>query len=200
MAQLQDILQAADNLPNPYESLKAELIRQHSANMLEQLNRIVYSPELGQQPPSQLMQTLLTHLPASEPAGLLFRHLFLMRLPEDLREQVSKKIERLDARELAEYTNTQWHVRNAKCAGGKAVAALGAAEETPTEAPGTVAAVSAPAKGQRGGLRGGKRTQARSTASKQKPARNYICFTHCNYGDKTWECADPDNCKFPGNG
>ena len=151
VAQLQDILQAADNLPYPYESLKAELLRQHSPNMLEQLNRIIYSPELGGQLPSQLMQTLLTHLPAGEPAGLLFMHLFLLRLPEVLREQVSKKIERLDARELAEYANTRWHVRNAKRSGGKAVAALGAGEETPAEAPGAVAAVSAPAKGQRGG-------------------------------------------------
>ena len=126
VAQLQDILQEADNLPNPDESLKAELIRQHSHNVLEQLNRIVYAPELGRQPPSQLMQTLLTHLPAGEPAGLLFKHLFLLRLPEDLREQVSKKIKRLDARELAEYADTCWHVRNAKRSGGKAVTAVGA--------------------------------------------------------------------------
>ena len=119
VAQLQDILQAADNLPNPYEALKAELIRQHSPNVLEQLNRIVFSPELGGQPPSQLMRTLLTHLPAGEPAGLLFKHLFLLRLPEDLREQVSKKIERLDARELAEYADTRWHVWNAKRSGGR---------------------------------------------------------------------------------
>ena len=199
VAQLQDILQAADNLPNPYESLKAELIRQHSPNLLEQLNRIVYAPELGGQSPSQLMRTLLTHLPASKPAGLLFKHLFLLRLPEDLREQVSKKIKRLDARELAEYADTRWHVQNAKRSGGKPVAAVGAAEEAPVKAPGVVAAVSAPAKGQKGGHRGGKRTQAGSTTSKQKPAHNYIWFTHCKYGDKTWECADPDNCKFPGN-
>ena len=52
VAQLQDILQAADNLPNPYQSLKAELIMQHSPNVLEQLNRIVYAPELGGQLPS----------------------------------------------------------------------------------------------------------------------------------------------------
>ena len=86
MAQLQDKQrQASDNLPNPYESLKAELIRQHSPNVLEQLNRIVYALELGGQPPSQLMQTRLTHLPMGEPVGLLFKHLFLLRLPEDLR-------------------------------------------------------------------------------------------------------------------
>ena len=76
---------------------------------------------------------------------------------------------------------------------------VGATEETHTDAPGAVAAVSAPAKGQRGGHRGGKQTQVRGTAGKQKAAHNYICFNHCKYGDKTWECADPDNCKFPGN-
>ena len=133
------------------------------------------------------------------PAGLLFKHLFLLRLLEYLREQVSKKIGRLDARELAEYADTHWHMRNAKCSGGKTIATVGAADETPVDAPGAVAAVTAPTKGQRGGHRGGKRTQPRSTANKQKPAHNYICFTHCKYGDKTWECADPDNCKFPGN-
>ena len=188
-----------DNLLNPYESLKADLIKQHSPNMLEQLNRIVYAPELGGQTPSQLMQTLLTHLPVGEPAGLLFRHLFLLRLPEDLREQVLKKLERLDARELAEYANACWHVQNTKPSGGKAVAAMGAAEETPTDAPGAAAAVSAPAKGRRGGNRGRKWTKAHGATGKQNPAHSCICFTHCKYGDKTWECADLDNCKFPGN-
>ena len=91
---------------------------------------------MGGQLPSQLMRTLLTHLPAGEPAGLLFKHLFLLRLPEALREQVSKKIERLEARELAKYTYTRWLVQNAKRSGGKAVAAMGAAEETPTDAQG----------------------------------------------------------------
>ena len=65
VAQLQDILQAVDNLPNPYEALKAKLIRQHAPKVLEQLNKIVYSPELGRQPSSQLKWTLLTHLRAS---------------------------------------------------------------------------------------------------------------------------------------
>ena len=84
---------------------------------------------------------------AGEPAGLLFKHLFLLRLPEDLREQVSKKIERLAARELAKCADTRWYVQNAKHSGGKADAAVGAAEETPTDAPVGVAAVPAPAKG-----------------------------------------------------
>ena len=62
VAQLQDILQAAENLLNPNESLKADLIRQHSPNVLEQLNRIAYAQKLSGQLPSQLIQTLLTHI------------------------------------------------------------------------------------------------------------------------------------------
>ena len=62
VAQLQDILQAAENLLNPNESLKADLIRQHSPNVLEQLNRIAYAQKLSGQLPSQLIHTLLTHI------------------------------------------------------------------------------------------------------------------------------------------
>ena len=60
------------------------------------------------------MRSLLACLPAGEPAGLLFNHLVLLKLPGDLCNQVAKKMERLDARELAEYADTCWHMRNSK--------------------------------------------------------------------------------------
>ena len=69
------------------------------------------------------------------------------------------------------------------------------AEDTPSDAPGVVAAVIAPAKDQRGGHRGGKRTQACGATGKQKPAHNSICLNHCKYGDDVGVCC-PDNCKF----
>ena len=72
------------------------------------------------------------------------------------------------------------------------------ADNTPSDAPGVVAAVIAPAKDQRGGHRGGKRTQACGATGKQKPAHNSICLNHCKYGDDVGVCC-PDNCKFPGN-
>ena len=96
--QVRDILRNADTLPNPYEAIKEELIRQLAPNVLEQLNGIVFAPELGGQPPSQLMKKLLSLLPAGEPPGLLFKHHFILRLPSDIRDQVAKKIQRLDAK------------------------------------------------------------------------------------------------------
>ena len=124
LTQLRDILRAADALADSYETLKAELILQFSPNIHEQLNKLVYTPELGRQAPTQLMRWLLVCLPAGEPAGLLFQHLFLLKLPGDLNDQVAKKMERLDARELAEYTDTGWHVHNSKRAPSKLVAAV----------------------------------------------------------------------------
>ena len=117
-------LRAPDTLTDPYEALKAELIRQISPNIHEQLNKLVYALELGGQARTQLMRSLLACLPAGEPAGLLFKHLFLLKLPGDLCDQVAKKMERLDALEQADYADTRWHVRNSKKAVGKMVAAV----------------------------------------------------------------------------
>ena len=84
-----DILRAEETLADPYDAIKPELIRQFSPNIHEQLNKIVFAPELGRQAPTQLMRSLLACLPAGEPAGLLFKHLFLLKLPGDLYDQVA---------------------------------------------------------------------------------------------------------------
>ena len=128
LTQLRDNLHTADALPNPYDALKAELIWQFSPNVHEQLNKIVFAPELCGQAPTQLMRTLMVCLPPGEPPGLLFMHLFFLKLPGDLCDQVAKKMERLDARELAENTYTCWHVRNSKKGPGKVVAAVESTE------------------------------------------------------------------------
>jgi len=112
--QIRDVLRNVDNLADPYTVLKAELIRLYSPNVLEQLNGIVFAPELGGQPPSQLMNKMLSLLPAGEPAGLLFKNHFILRLPADIRDAVAKKIEKLPAKELAEYADSRWHVRNSR--------------------------------------------------------------------------------------
>ena len=73
------------------------------------------------------------------------KHLFLLKLPGKLSDQVAKKMERLDARELAEYADTHWHVKNSKKCPGKVVAAVEAADVSDSDngdlLPGAVAAV-----------------------------------------------------------
>ena len=77
---VRDILRSADSVEDPYETLQAELVRQFSPNVLEQLNNIVFAPELGGEAPSILMKKLLAYLPV----GLLSKHLFVLRLSSDM--------------------------------------------------------------------------------------------------------------------
>jgi len=194
--QVRDILRNADTLPNPYEAIKEELIRQLAPNVLEQLNGIVFAPELGGQPPSQLMKKLLSLLPAGEPPGLLFKHHFILRLPSDIRDQVAKKIQRLDAKELAEYADNRWHVRNARSLPVGTSAAVVPPSDGVEELTSSVAAIST---SDQGAGRGGRRRGGRRPSEK-RPNKPYICFNHCKWGKKAWECGDVKNCTFQGNG
>ena len=42
-----DVLREATRLADPYSTLKSELVQVFLPNVLEQLNRIVFAPELG---------------------------------------------------------------------------------------------------------------------------------------------------------
>lgn len=198
--QIRDILGIVHTLADPYAIVKKELVRQYTPNKLQQMNRLIYAPELGGQQPSQLMKFFIANLPEGEPEGLLFKHLWLHRLPEDLRDQVAKKIELLDARQLAEYADGLWHVRNARRPPGKTVAAIGMLEPSGSgslemeELTDAVAAL--PVMG-RSRNRGGK---GREKAGRPAVKQPWICFNHTRWGEKTWECQDSKNCTFLGNG
>lgn len=173
---VRDVLRTADRVDNPYISLKEELIRLYAPNVLEQLNGIIFAPELGGQPPSQLMNKLLSMLPAGEPAGLLFKHHFILRLPSDIRDQVAKKLEKLSAKELAEYADSRWHVRNSR---PPPVAMTAAVEPASIEdLSETVAAMSVGKASRR--RRGGKHAGADGRVE-SKP---FVCLRHCKYGKR----------------
>ena len=194
MDHIRDLLRNVDSLVDPYNSLKTELIRLHSPNILEQLNGIVFAPELGGQPPSQLMNKLLGMLPAGEPASLLFKHLFILKLPSDLREQVAKKLDKMEARELAEYADSRWHARNSRPPPSSAVAAVESAEVE--ELSDTVAALSV------GSGKNGRRRRPDKKGTGQRPsAKAYVCQKHYRFGKEAWSCDEPKVCTFlQGNG
>ena len=130
------------------------------------------------------------------------KHLFLLKLPGELRDQVAKKMERLDARKLAEYADTHWHVKNSKKCPGKVVAAVEAADVSDSDngdlLPGAVAAVP-PGKGGHKKKKPQGPPSVPPMASKQ-PATQFICFNHCRWGKEAWECGNPKHGKFEGNG
>ena len=99
------MLRTAHSMANPYQELKEEL----APNVLAQLYGIVYAPELGGQSPSQL-NGLLAMLPPGEPAGLLFKMHFLLRLPMDIRDQVVQKMETRWSRRWRRWRPGSWQI------------------------------------------------------------------------------------------
>lgn len=195
IADMGDILAGAATAANPYQDLREEMIRRFTPCMAEQLDGIIFSPELGGQRPSQLMRSMLSLLPPGEPPGLLFKRLFILKLPADLQPEVSKKISRLNARELAEYADSKWDDRNsvkknvAVVTAKVAACSVNADEESAVQ----IAAVAAKARKGKGG-RGGKQQQ------KKKPgSAKLLCGKHARFGEKAWECEDPDSCSMAGN-
>jgi len=189
--QIKDLLRNADSMADPYAALKNELIRLCSPNVLEQLNGIVFAPELGGQPPSQLMNKLLSMLPAGEAPGLLFKHHFILRLPSDIRDQVAKKIEKLGPKELAEYADSRWHVRNSQPPPTGTVAAVEV--EALSEA---VAAIQTG-----GGKNSRRRRPARQKGgeTENRKQKAWFCLKHSRFGKEAWSCDDPRNCTYQGN-
>ena len=122
--QLRSILRTADSMEDPYTALKTELLQQFAPNIQQQLNGILYGPELGGQPPSMLMRGMLNLLLDGEPAGLLFRHIFVQRLPADLRDQVAARLNTMEAAELAGFADSLWHMRNSRKGQGRPVMAV----------------------------------------------------------------------------
>ena len=58
-------------------------------SLLDQCTSILWGADLGGRRPTELMETMLAALPPGEPAGHLFKAIFLHRLPVDLKDLVA---------------------------------------------------------------------------------------------------------------
>lgn len=202
--QLGDLLRAAPYYPDPYAVLRQELISRFTPCIQEQLNKIVFAPELGGQAPSELLRSMLASLPPGEPPGLLFRHLFVLKLPADLRDAVGRRIAELTPQELAFFADQRWHSRNNTKPPDSSVPVAALLDLSLDETPTQVAAISSQQRHKRGGKqrRGGRGGGADGGGSGggKSDAGSWICLPHTKYGDKAYSCADAKNCRFPGNG
>lgn len=201
---LDAVLAAADESEDPYEELKARLMALYTPRALQQINKVIYGPELGGRRPSQMMEAMLALLPTGEQAGLLFKGHFLARLPADMQDQVAVHFERMTARELAEFADHLWFARNAKSSAKMVAAAPPAVqqltEDHEEEEEQPVAAMK-PATGQKKKKQWPKKKSGGQGQHASKPA--VICSKHRKFGADAYSCQDPENCVFnfmkPGN-
>jgi len=108
------IVNALHALAAPYSSLKTRLLEVYLPDVWEQTTQLLHYRELGDMQPSQLMDEMLAILPQEEVLGLLFKTIFLNRLPADIRAQVQGAMRLQDCRELVAAADVIWCARNQK--------------------------------------------------------------------------------------
>jgi len=200
------IVNAPHLLADPYTALRARLLEVYMPDVWEQTSRLLHFRELGDLRPSQLMDEMLAMLPPDELPGLLFKRIFLDRLPADVRTHVQGAARQQECRQLAAAADVIWRAKiQQKLA--HAAAVLPDAVEEVTEA---VAAVhiGGGKQDKGGGPRGtpkrgggGRGRAAGRPGGRQSGQRSaYLCFRHAKFGDSAWECEDPSRCSAAHSG
>ena len=86
---------------SPYDDLRAHLLKVYTKSDYQKAKLLLELPQLGDSKPSELMNKMLSYLPAdvnSSNPGFLFRAIFLERMPADIRTHlVSMKTESMPA-------------------------------------------------------------------------------------------------------
>ena len=197
LEQVRGVLRMAATLQDPFDTLKRRLLELYTPDDLELACRILHAPELGNRKPSELMSSLLAMLPPGEQDGILFKTVFLMRLPKDIREHVATQVRVLSSSQLATLADQLYLARVARQYGNRPVMAVTGDQDELEEVEELAAGVAAittkkPKPRFKGKGKG-------SSQSKKEPVLLSVCTRHVKYGDKAFSCEDPATCKWPGN-
>ena len=108
------ILTLADTAENPFTELKDRLVELLTPSILDACTSILRGAELGGRRPTELLEVMMAALQPDEPAGHIFKTIFLHRLPRDLKDLVAVQFHQLGVVELARYADFIWDARNSK--------------------------------------------------------------------------------------
>ena len=70
---------------NPYTALKTRLLDAHQLTDYQRVDQLLKMGDLGARRPSELLAPMLELCPRRQETSLFFTHLFLCRLPAELR-------------------------------------------------------------------------------------------------------------------
>ena len=207
---------------NPYTALKARLLDAHQLTDYQRVDQLLKMGDLGARRPSELLAAMLELCPRGQETSLFFTHLFLCRLPAELRIMLGED-DHQDVRLLITKADKLWAMHGQK-------SNLVAAVDQPEEAdPSLLAAFAARGRGGQGG-RGRGRGQHTSSRGQQQPGNHNrgqqqrqqpqqsaggqsavapttpsdiarmgsdLCWNHWTYGEKANKCVAP--CGWQGN-
>ena len=97
-----------NTLDCPFVALKARLLQLLTPKPTDRCLKLIFGGELGNRRPSQLMETMLALLPPREEDGILFKTLYVTKLPREVRSQVLAHGISLSSREMADLAEDLW--------------------------------------------------------------------------------------------
>lgn len=176
---IRDLMRTAETAPDPYEQLKARLLKSFAPTKWQAAHAVVHHADLGDRRPSQLMDSMLAAMPDGEQPGILFQYLFLERLPADMQNHLTTlKFE--SPRAMAEHADILWDSRNSR----QSVASVSAVRPV------------SPARNNNNSRDRDRRRRSPSR-NRRQPHPDGLCFFHGRFGDKAHKCEPP--CTWAGN-
>ncbi len=193
-----------------YTALKQSLLDSNQLSDYQQIAALHRMEPLGGREPSELLASMLELCPRGHETSIFFTHLFLERLPAELRITLGED-DHQNVQALAKKPNALWFLHGMKTTFSASVASLVDVDE-----PAQVAALSSrgltlgrggrgrgggPAGSARGGGQqsGGQQASGQPTAAASLLPREMariqssLCLSHFNYGDKACSYTPPCN-------
>jgi hypothetical protein len=199
LERIDSVLANVDELADPYETLKERLMEMFAVDPMDRMYGLLYAAELGDRRPSQMMDDLLAMLPPGERDGLLFKAIFLTRLPDDMRVLVAPQAKTLESRPLAAYADQLWIARNGKKAAKPVAVVTDPTLELASkvnELAGVVASLRTSQPPKRANKRAGRGGRGgRGGGGDNK----FVCWRHEQYQERAFRCEEPSRCTWAGN-
>jgi hypothetical protein len=174
---------------DPYEQLEAKLTASYQRSPWQLAFDLLDMPDLGDQRPSVLMDSMLASLPEDCRPDRLFLVLFLRRLPADIRDQLVAQ----DLKDAATMAAVADRIYDAK----PHTASVHAVALPPPVVNAVSARSPSPASRRRSGSRRDKFRRGQDR-HREDDGQNGLCFYHSNFGARANRCRPP--CGWPGNG
>jgi len=194
VAKLGAVSESPESYGDPYLALKTRVLELYKPSKWENITQLLTFRELGGMKPTDLMAEMMALLPVGMEPCLLFKGLFLLRMPAEMQEHLQLRVDELTCQQLAEQADALWVARNRQKA--KVLAALPLPpkpDEATEELTDAVAAIQLkksgpPKKGRfvRNNRGGSKKQESRRDGPKD------LCNRHQRYGGRAWECEKPD--------
>ena len=132
---------AVNQLDRPYVDLKARLLRLLTPKPTDMCLKLIHGGEIGNRRPTQLMETMLAQLAPGEEDGILFKTLFMTKLPREVRSHVLARGMNHSSRDMAYLVDNLWCGMFERHSGAKSHHVAAAVTEDDDELEGTVAAL-----------------------------------------------------------